>query len=141
MSTVTHDTTYRIRYSDTDTMGVVYYGNYKRLFEIGRTELLRAAGIAYASFEAEGLFLPVLEAHAEYHAPAKYDDEVVITTSYTPTLTAVLILNYSVHRNGDTLVTGWTRHTFVSAETFRPLRPPRRFIDGIERFLHQNHSL
>jgi|LakMenE18May11ns_1017448.scaffolds.fasta_scaffold9685715_2 acyl-CoA thioester hydrolase len=141
MSTVTHDTTYRIRYSDTDTMGVVYYGNYMRLFEIGRTELLRAAGIAYASFEAEGLFLPVLEAHAEYHAPAKYDDEVVITTRYTPTPTAALILSYSVHRNGDTLVTGWTRHTFVSAETFRPVRPPRRFIEGIERFLHQNHSL
>lgn len=141
MSTVTHDTTYRIRYSDTDTMGVVYYGNYMRLFEIGRTELLRAAGIAYASFEAEGLFLPVLEAHAEYHAPAKYDDEVVITTRYTPTPTAALILYYSVHRNGVTLVTGWTRHTFVSAETFRPVRPPRRFIEGIERFLHQNHSL
>lgn len=137
MGTVTHDTTYRIRYSDTDTMGVVYYGNYMRLFEIGRTELLRAAGIAYATFEAEGLYLPVLEAHALYHAPARYDDEIVITTTYTPAPSAVLELHYRVHRNGDTLVTGWTRHTFVSATTFRPVRPPRRFVAGIEQFLHQ----
>ena len=137
MGTVTHDTTYRIRYSDTDTMGVVYYGNYMRLFEIGRTELLRAAGIAYATFEAEGLYLPVLEAHAQYHAPARYDDEIVITTTYTPSLSVVLELHYRVHRDGVTLVTGWTRHTFVSAATFRPGRQPRRFVEGIEKFLHQ----
>lgn len=137
MNTVVHDFVYRIRYSDTDTMGVVYYGNYLRLFEIGRTELLRAAGIAYATFEAEGLLLPVLEAYAQYHAPARYDDEVTITTNYTPTTTAVLDLHYRVHREGDTLVTGWTRHSFVAAQTFRPVRPPRRFVDGIERFLHQ----
>ncbi len=136
MGTATHDTTYRIRYSDTDTMGVVYYGNYMRLFEIGRTELLRAAGIAYATFEAEGLYLPVLEAHAQYHAPARYDDEIVITTTYTPSLSVVLELHYRVHRDGVTLVTGWTRHTFVSAATFRPVRQPRRFVEGIEKFLH-----
>lgn len=141
MESVTHDTVYRIRYSDTDTMGVVYYGNYMRLFEIGRTELLRAAGIPYVSFEAEGLYLPVLEAHASYEAPARYDDEIVISTSYTPEHSAVLELVYHVYRNGDTLVTGWTRHTFVSAETFRPVRPPRRFVDGIQQFLQQSKRI
>lgn len=139
--TVTHDTVYRIRYSDTDTMGVVYYGNYMRLFEIGRTELLRAADIPYASFEAEGLYLPVLEAHAEYLAPARYDDEIVISTSYTPEVSPVLDLRYRIHRSGDTLVTGWTRHTFVSASTFRPVRPPRRFVEGIQQFLHKSNNV
>lgn len=138
MRTVTHDTTYRIRYSDTDAMGVVYHGNFMRLFEIGRTELLRAAGIAYATFEAEGLYLPVLEAHAQYHAPARYDDEIVITTTYTPASSVVLELHYTLHRNGVTLVTGWTRHTFVSATTFRPVKPPRRFVEGIEHFPYQS---
>lgn len=130
--TVVHNTAYRVRYSDTDNMGVVYYGNYFRLFEIGRTELLRHSGIPYSELEASGYYLPVLEAHAEYHRPARYDEELNIVTSYTPEYGPSISISYFVQKNDEILVSGWTRHIFVSASTFKPIRPPKRFIEAFE---------
>lgn len=137
-STIVHRTEYRVRYSDTDKMGVVYYGNYMRLFEIGRTELLRSAGLPYAELEADGYLMPVLEAHAEYLSPARYDDVVTIETSYTMEHSPVLVLRYELRRGSDTLASGWTRHSFVSAAEFKPVRPPRRFFDAMASY---NQSL
>lgn len=138
MSTaIVHRTEYRVRYSDTDKMGVVYYGNYMRLFEIGRTELLRAAGLPYADLERDGFLLPVLEAHAEYHEPARYDDLLTIETSYVPAHSPVITLSYELRCKDHTLATGWTRHSFVSASAFKPVRPPRRFFEAMESF-HQS---
>ena len=66
---------YRVPYADTDQMGVVYYGNYLTLFERARNELMRGSGFTYARMETEGgAMLPVVEAHVDYHAPARYDD-------------------------------------------------------------------
>ena len=64
----------RVRYGDTDQMGVAYYANYLRWFEIGRAEMLRALGTSYREVEADGLSLPVVEARCRYHKPARYDD-------------------------------------------------------------------
>jgi acyl-CoA thioester hydrolase len=133
---IIHRTEYRIRYSDTDKMGVVYYGNYMRLFEIGRTELLRSAGLPYADLEREGYLLPVLEAHAEYHEPARYDEVIVIETRYTPERTPILVLRYELFRDDRTLATGWTRHSFVSASAFKPVRPPKRFFEAMDTYHH-----
>ena len=73
-------TTLRVRYAETDKMGVVYYANYLVWFEVGRTDLLRSLGWTYREMEAAGVSLPVIEAHCEYHRPARYDDDIEIRT-------------------------------------------------------------
>ena len=70
----------RVRYAETDKMGVVYHANYFMWFEIGRCELLRTIGRSYRQMESEGIGLPVIEAHCEYKAPARYDDELQVKT-------------------------------------------------------------
>lgn len=70
----------RVRYAETDQMGRAYYGAYFTWFEVGRVELLRNLGATYAELEAQGYFLPVVEAHARYVGPARYDEVVVLTT-------------------------------------------------------------
>ncbi len=124
-----HVTTYRVRYSDTDKMGVVYHGGYLRLFEIGRTEYLRDKGLPYSELEQSGYMLPVLESHCEYLLPAHYDDLLQIRTVVEPLKGARLNISYEITRNGATLVRGWTRHTFVRADNFRPTRPPGNFLE------------
>ena len=73
----------RVRYADTDQMGVVYYANYLVWFEVARTEWLRDGGWSYREMEADGIALPVIEAHCEYRQPARYDDEIEIRTVAT----------------------------------------------------------
>jgi len=68
----------RVRYAETDQMAVVYYANYFVWFEVGRTDLLRQSGWSYRELEAEGIGLPVIEAHCEYRQPARYDDELEV---------------------------------------------------------------
>src|SRR6476646_5368618 len=71
----------RVRYAETDQMGVVYHANYFVWFEVGRTDLLRAAGWTYREMEADGLSLPVIQAQCDYKQPARYDDELEIRTT------------------------------------------------------------
>lgn len=73
-------TTLRARYAETDQMGVVYYANYLVWFEVARTDLLRSLGWTYREMEESGVRLPVIEAHCEYHRPARYDEEIEIRT-------------------------------------------------------------
>lgn len=132
---IVRSTEIRVRYADTDKMGVVYNGNYLRFFEIGRTELLRDIGIPYAQLESEGYLLPVLEAHVEFVSPARYDDLITIETTYVYRVSPILELKYNIIRDGLTLARGFTRHTFVDDATFKPKRPARRFVDAVERAL------
>ena len=74
-------TTVRVRYAETDRMGVVYYANYLVWFEVARADLLRSLGWTYREMEETGVLLPVIEAHCEYKRPAQYDDEVTIETT------------------------------------------------------------
>jgi len=76
-------TNIRVRYAETDQMGIVYYANYFIWFEVGRTDLLRAEGWSYRGMEQEGFALPVIEAHCSYREPAKYDDDLEIKTRGT----------------------------------------------------------
>lgn len=130
---MTHTTPIRVRYAHTDKMGIVYNGNYFMFFEIGRTEMLRAAGLPYAELEREGFMLPVLEAHVLYHKPARYDEVLDVTTTYNPEASAVLTMSYEIKRGEDSIVTGFTKHAFVDAHTFRPVRPPRSFLETLHR--------
>src|SRR5438128_10502665 len=71
----------RVRYAETDKMGVVYYANYLVWFEVGRADLLRSLGWSYREMELAGVSLPVIEAHCTYQRPARYDDEIDIRTT------------------------------------------------------------
>ncbi len=122
------DTTIRVRYAETDQMGVAYYANYLVWFEVGRTDWLRQAGATYRDMERdEGVGLPVIEAHCEYRRPARYDDDLTITTTAT-LLTAVRVrFDYRVRRAPDEapLAVGHTVHAAVDGDG-RPVRLPAR---------------
>ncbi len=118
----------RVRYAETDQMGVVYYANYLVWFEVGRTDLLRSSGWSYREMEAEGFSLPVVEAHCEYRSSARYDDDLEIWTTGTLLSPVRLRFDYQVVRVGDqaaTLAAGHTVHATLDASG-RPRRLPDR---------------
>jgi acyl-CoA thioester hydrolase len=108
-------TTYRVIYGDTDQMGVAYYANYLRWFEIGRTEWLREIGSPYRDIEQTGLCFPVTHVSCRYHRPARYDDELVIETLLVSLGRVSLVFRYRIYRRaGDILLAeGETKHACV----------------------------
>ncbi len=105
----------RVRYGDTDAMGIVYYANYLRWFEMGRTEMMRSLGIAYKEIEEQGVYLPVSEVFCKYHRPAKYDDLLIIETRIDFLKKVSLQFSYRILRaqDGVELVSGTTLHGFI----------------------------
>ncbi len=117
----------RVRYAETDQMGVVYHANYFVWFEVGRTDLLRQSGETYRELETEGVSLPVILAHCEYRVPARYDDELEIRTTGSILTHVRLEFTYEIVRltDGVLLVTGHTVHAALD-RAGRPCRLPRR---------------
>ena len=115
----------RVRYADTDQMGVVYYANYLVWFEIGRTEWLRAQGTTYAAIERDGFVLPVIEARCQYRMSLRYDDEVGIRTRAALVTPVRVEFHYTIVRSPDGAVAadGLTVHA-VTDKTGRPRRLP-----------------
>jgi acyl-CoA thioester hydrolase len=106
----------RVIYGDTDQMGVVYYANYLRYFEASRNEYLRARGLRYRDFEAHHrVFLPVVEAHVAYKAPARYDDLLAVHAGITRVGRASARFEYRVLRDETLIATGHTVHACVNA--------------------------
>ena len=124
----------RVRYADTDQMGMAYHGNYLRWFEVGRTEMLRALGMSYREVEEAGIRMPVLEARCRYLKPARYDDELVIETVLAHLGRAAMRFEYRVVRQagGELLARGMTEHCFLDPAG-RPVRPPAFFAELLER--------
>jgi acyl-CoA thioester hydrolase len=118
----------RVRYAETDTMGVVYYANYLVWFEVARANLLREAGWSYREMEADGFLLPVLEANCVYRQPARYDDELDVKTTATVISPVRLKFTYDVVRPTDDvlLATGYTVHASIDRAGGRPCRLPDR---------------
>jgi acyl-CoA thioester hydrolase len=116
-----------VRYAETDKMGVVYHANYFVWFEVGRTDLLRGAGWTYKEMEAEGVSLPVIEAHCDYKQPARYDDDLEVRTTAELMSAVRVSFSYDLVRPGDgqTLATGRTVHAAVDRDG-RPSRLPDR---------------
>jgi acyl-CoA thioester hydrolase len=119
----------RVIYGDTDQMGVVYYANYLRYFEFARSEYFRAMGGSYRELEQSGLMLPVVEAHVEYKAPARYDDLLVVRTEVREARRATLVFGYALSREGEgrVLVTGHTMHACITREG-KPTRLPEAVV-------------
>ena len=123
----------RVTYRMTDQMGVVYYSNYLELFEIGRTDLLRAGGLSYREMEAQGFFLPVIHAACDYLAPARYDDQLIVQTWLARLSRVRIDFDYVITREGEDLVLcrGLTRHAFIGADG-RPRRLSPQWLAQLE---------
>lgn len=127
-----HVTKIRVRYADTDKMGIVYNGNYLTFFEVGRTELMRNAGLPYIEFEKAGYMLPLVEAHVNYKQAAYYDDILEVNAKIDLTeLRATLRFDYNINVANRQIASGWTIHTFVKMPELKPVRPPKIFVDLI----------
>jgi len=120
-------TTVRVRYAETDRMGMVYYANYLVWFEVARAELLRSLGWTYREMEESGVLLPVIEAHCEYKRPARYDDEIEIRAEGRAKSPVRLEFAYQVVRQpgGDVLAIGRTVHAAMAPDG-RLCRLPER---------------
>jgi acyl-CoA thioester hydrolase len=108
----------RVIYGDTDKMGVVYYANYFRYFELARSEFFRALGGSYAELEKSGFGLPVVDARCRYKAPAAYDDVLLVETVLSELRRVSLTFDYRIRREGDArvLTEGQTVHACVGSD-------------------------
>ena len=119
--------TVRVRYAETDKMGVVYYANYLVWFEVGRGDLLRSLGWTYREMELDGVSLPVIEAQCSYHRPARYDDEIEIRTRGRMLSPVRMEFEYEVIRMQDQTVAATGRTVHAALDTAgRPCRLPLR---------------
>ena len=131
----------RVRYAETDQMGVVYYANYLVWFEIGRVELLRSLGLAYAQMESDhGLILPVIEARCRYRSPARYDDQILIETRPAFLRGSVLKFAYRILRKAPegeehkVLAEGETVHV-VCDEKFKRKPLPEQYTTALRSLM------
>ena len=117
----------RVRYAETDKMGVVYYANYLVWFEVGRADLLRSLGWSYREMEAAGISLPVIDARCQYLRPARYDDEIEVRTEGRMLSPVRMEFDYEVVRRIDDSIaaTGRTMHASLDASG-KPCRLPAR---------------
>lgn len=122
----------RVRYAETDQMGVVYHGNYAQYFEIGRVEWLRNQGISYKWMEENGIMLPVVSLSMDYKKPAKYDDLLTVTTILKKQSSVKIEFDYEIrNQEGELLTTGYSMLVFVNMKTGRPTLPPNYVIEKL----------
>ena len=132
-----HETTLRVRYAETDQMGVVYYSNYLIWMEVGRVEYCKSVGVRYRDMEdADGVLLAVVEAHCRYVSPARYDEEVVVRTWVEAATPRLVRFGYEMREafSNRTLATGETKHIFCGRDMKPAKLPPKYFpLFGIKR--------
>jgi acyl-CoA thioester hydrolase len=118
----------RVRYAETDRMGVVYYANYLVWMEVGRVELCKSLGFNYRDMEEQdGVLLAVAEAYCRYRAPARFDDEVIVRTWLDSANARIAVFAYEIRlaESGQVLATGNTRHVFVNQRMERTRLPQK----------------
>ena len=131
---ITTTTTYRVRYADTDQMGVVYYGNYARFYEIGRSEMIRDLGYTYRELERTGVFMPVATVNAKYHKPIYYDECITIETTLKKIPQARMVFYHTIFNEEKELVhSAEVTLVFLNAETNRPVRVPEYMLKALEK--------
>lgn len=119
----------RVRYSETDRMNYVYYGNYPTYLEVGRTELLRKLGTTYREIEEMGIWLPVLNLHIDYKTPARYDDLLEITARVTSLPRVRIHFEYEIHNQKKELIlTAQTDLFFFDPSRQRPIPCPNDIL-------------
>ena len=126
-----HQTQFRVRYAETDQMGVVYYANYLIWMEVGRAEFCRAAGIRYKDMEStDGIRLAVVEAHCRYLRPARYDDEITVKTWIARANRRMIEFHYQIldAPTSQTMAEGETKHIFLGAD-MKPVKLPHKYYE------------
>ncbi|MFC1541520.1 acyl-CoA thioesterase [Candidatus Latescibacterota bacterium] len=126
-----HTTKIRVRYAETDKMGLAYNSHYLTWFEVGRTEFLRDLGFTYDEAEKMGLRLPVIEAGIKYLKPALYDDVLTIKTRFGKKPGLRIRMVYEICREDICLATGFSEHVFTD-EYLKPKKPSKGFIKKIQ---------
>jgi len=135
------ETTFRVRYAETDRMGFVYYGHYAVYLEVARVEMLRKLGIAYKDLEDRGILLPVLEYTIKYHKPAFYDDMLTVRTTLPALPSARIVFGYEVvNQAGDVLAVAGTTLVFVDRNTLKPCPAPADVLDRIRPHFTESGS-
>lgn len=123
----------RVRYSDTDQMGYVYYGRYASFYEIARVELFRELGFSYKTLEESGIGMPVIDLEIKYILPIKYDEEITIKTSIKEIPSSRIIFFYEIYNQDNILSnTAKTTLTFINLSSQKPVRTPRELIEIIK---------
>ena len=123
----------RVRYSDTDQMGYVYYGRYASFYEVARVELFRNLGFSYKKLEEEGIGMPVIDMETKYLLPIKYDEEITILTRIEKLPSSRIIFHYEIlNQNNDLANTAKTTLTFINLLNKKPVRTPKELLDLIK---------
>ena len=123
----------RVRYGETDQMGIVYYGNYAEYLEQGRTEWLRDLGFSYKWMEENNIHLPVINLNIDYKSPAYYDDLLTITTKLVKIPTVRIEFYYEIHNeDAKLLVTANTTLVFVDSTTKKLIKAPNYLLKKLE---------
>ena len=121
----TYEFNVRVRYSETDQMGVVYHGNYAQYFEMGRVEWLRNIGVSYKTMEENGVMLPVVSLNMNYKKPARYDDLLRVKTIFKSLTSVKIEFDYEIYNEQNELLTiGNSILVFVNMKTGRPMAAP-----------------
>ena len=133
-----HDATVRVRYAETDQMGVVYHANYLVWFEVGRVEFIRQLGLDYKSMEQDGALIAVAEVTARYKAPARYDDELIVRTSLAGVRGPIVRFRYAVVRAADEMILceGETVH-FVVGRDMKRREMPAKYAERFAAVMHR----
>lgn len=126
-----HQFKVRVRYSETDKMGVVYHGNFVPYFEVGRVELMRAIGIVYKELEDDGVLMPVVHLEIDFKHPAVYDEEITIETWVEELPTTKMTFHHNVFsEKGKLVCTGNTILVFINNE-FKPIRASEKIVNAL----------
>lgn len=129
---INHISSLRVRYSETDQMGVVYHGNYAKYFELGRTEWLRSLGVTYKDMEANGIMLPVISLNLKFLKSAFYDEVITVETILKKKPVVKIEFDYVIrNENKDILCTGNTVLAFIDMKTNKPMKCPDDILDRI----------
>ena len=134
---LTHQTTYRIIYGDTDNMGVAYHANYFRWFEMGRSEMFRHLGLPYRIIEEKGIFLYIAEVQCRYLKPVRYDELITIETTLDRHVKGGIKFDYTIssHNGEQVNARGFTKHACVDTDG-NVIRPP----DFIKNLIDEHFS-
>ena len=132
-----HHVQIRVRYSETDQMGVVYHGNYLPYFEVGRVEWLRRHGISYSEMEKSGIALPIVSLTLNYKKPARYDDLLTIKTTLKSQESVKIAFDCTItSESGELLTSGHFLLVFVDIKSGRPVAPPSYIKELLETMDH-----
>lgn len=135
MVPITSKTQYRILYADTDMMGVVYYGNYGRLYEMGRTEMIRGMGLPYIELEKKGIVMPVFSVEAKYRKVLNYDELITIETTVKEIPAVRMEFFHKIYKeDGGLAHEAQVVLVFMDMKTNRPVRAPKALTDLLENY-------